>query len=188
MLLGRLILTERPSPPITNGSPAHVERRLRIRSHHWCAHSARSLTRMSSTGTPSISASVTPGSAPCRTSAFDQRVWPGEAITVKKPLNSNYISMSLWGFLLASWTACSDPASQRLDLEYGFHRRSILMPNSTSIAASRGVGSSPGCAQRNSCQCRCLATNQSAATRAVGQLTEPSSQCPIPAIKVSGTA
>src|SRR5262249_19390669 len=47
------------------------------RSPQGSAYSGRSLSRTSAAGTPSISASATPGSAPYRTSAFDQRVCRG---------------------------------------------------------------------------------------------------------------
>jgi hypothetical protein len=54
-----------------------VEGSFGIKSRQSFAYSGRSLTRMSSAGTPSTSASATRASAPYRTRAFDQLVWPG---------------------------------------------------------------------------------------------------------------
>ena len=56
---------------------AGVTRRRRASVTIGRPYPARSLTRMPSAGTPSTSASANPASAPCRTSAFDQLVWPG---------------------------------------------------------------------------------------------------------------
>jgi hypothetical protein len=56
------------------------ERSLEIGYGHPAAgppYSGRSLTRMSSADIPNTSASASPGSAPCRTRALDQLVWPG---------------------------------------------------------------------------------------------------------------
>ena len=50
----------------------------------------RSLTRMSPALTPSTPAIDTPGSAPCRTRAFEQLVRPGGAVSVKHP-HPNYL-------------------------------------------------------------------------------------------------
>jgi hypothetical protein len=46
---------------------------------------ASSLTRMSPALTPSTPASAAPGSAPSRTSAFDQLVWPGRWRALRTP-------------------------------------------------------------------------------------------------------
>jgi hypothetical protein len=55
----------------------------------------------------STSESQTLTSAPYRTSALDQLVWAGRAISVKEPLNSNYISIWLRGFLAVQCSAAS---------------------------------------------------------------------------------
>src|SRR3984893_9176430 len=59
----------------------------------------RFLTPTCSAGTSSTAAIASRASAPCRTSAFDQLLWPFGAISVKNPPNPNYISNSLWGVL-----------------------------------------------------------------------------------------
>jgi hypothetical protein len=77
-------------PPMTNGWPAHVERWLRIRSRKWFAYFAQSLSRISPALTPSTPAIATPGSAPCRTRAFEQLIRPGGAVSIKHP-HPNYL-------------------------------------------------------------------------------------------------
>jgi hypothetical protein len=61
-------------------------------------HPAQStLTRMSSAATPSTPASATAGSAPCRTSALDQLVLAGRAVSVKNPQT---LIISLYAFTI----------------------------------------------------------------------------------------
>jgi hypothetical protein len=54
-------------------------------------------TRMSSAATPSTPASATAGSAPCRTSALDQLVLAGRAVSVKNPQT---LIISLYAFTI----------------------------------------------------------------------------------------
>jgi hypothetical protein len=63
-------------PPITNGPPAHRNDRFGIKGRLGFSYPGRSLRRISRAGTPRMAASAAPASAPCRTSAFDQLVWP----------------------------------------------------------------------------------------------------------------
>jgi hypothetical protein len=58
-------------------SPQSSRGQLRVRRRQSFAYSGKSLTRMSSPLTPSTPATASLGSAPCRTRAFDQLVWPG---------------------------------------------------------------------------------------------------------------
>ena len=87
-----------------------------IRHRQGIVCSEWSLTRISSALTPSTSARAALRSAPCRTRAFDQRL-AGRAISVKEPLNPNYISISLWGFFSIQRSAAffvpTDPEPRR---------------------------------------------------------------------------
>ena len=113
------------------------------------------LTRTSSAGTPRTSASGAPRSAPCRTSAFDQLVWPGG-----EPLASKAIADELcWSRIgsprgtkcaaQAAWRKTRRPGAFVPNAERHCRRlarpaasRTSPLPNSAVVAASRS-GRSP---------------------------------------------
>ena len=66
---------------------------------------AFSLTRTCPALTPSTPASTKPGSAPCRAGLEPARL-AGWGVT-KEPLNSNYISIWLWGVFAVQRSAAS---------------------------------------------------------------------------------
>ena len=63
--------------PISPFGAVVVKGSFGMRHRQGIVCSGRSLTRISSALTPSTPASAAPASAPCRTSALDQLVWPG---------------------------------------------------------------------------------------------------------------